>query len=280
MIDLHTHSRCSDGTDPPERIPELAAAAGCSAVALTDHDTLVGLGAARRRAGELGVRLVPGCEVSCAYGDGSTHVLVYFVEDEEGALQDELARLRRDRVVRNRRMAERLVELGFPVTYEEIVAEAAGEESVGRPHVAAVLVRHGAAESIPDAFDRWLAKGRPAHVPKARVTPAEVAALARQSGAVAVLAHPLTLGASLADLSSTVAELAEAGFAGIEALYGRYTLEQRTQLTQLAKRFDLVATGGSDYHGAVRAGLSVGTGQGDLDVPDDVLDELAARRPA
>ncbi len=280
MIDLHTHSTCSDGTDPPERIAELAAAAGCSAVALTDHDTLAGIGPARRRAEELGIRLVPGCEVSCAFGEHSAHVLVYFVEDGEGPLQEELARLRHDRVERNRNLVRRLCDLGIPITYDELVAEASGEEGVGRPHVAAVLVRHGAAESIPDAFDRWLAEGRPAYVPKARVTPAEVADLARRSGAVTVLAHPLTLGLSASGLSSAVAELAEAVFAGIESLYGRYTRDQRAQLTELAHRHGLVATGGSDYHGTVKADLSVGTGQGDLRVPDDVLDELAARRSA
>src|SRR5580704_3551794 len=171
MIDLHTHSTCSDGTDPPERIPELAAAAGCTAVALTDHDTLAGLDAARRRADVLGVALVPGCEVSCAFRDTSAHVLVYFVDGADGPLQDELARLRDDRVERNRRLVARLQELGIPITYDDVVAEAAGERSVGRPHVAAVLVRLGAADSVPDAFDRWLASGRPAHVPKARLAP-------------------------------------------------------------------------------------------------------------
>jgi 3',5'-nucleoside bisphosphate phosphatase len=279
VIDLHTHSTCSDGTDPPERIPELAAAAGCSAVALTDHDTLVGVAAAARRARELAVTPIPGCEISCAFRDASAHVLVYFVEDGEGPLQDELVRLRQDRVVRNRRLAERLQQLGIPLTYQELVAEAAGEESLGRPHVAAVLVRHGAADSIPDAFDRWLAEGRPAHVPKARVTPAAVAELARQSGGVAVLAHPLTLDLGRAELAEAVAELAEIGFAGIEAVYGRYSPEQRAYLGELAQRHDLVATGGSDYHGTVKADLSVGTGQGDLRVPDDVVEQLAARRP-
>jgi predicted metal-dependent phosphoesterase TrpH len=280
VIDLHTHSSRSDGTDPPERIPELAAAAGCTAVALTDHDTLGGLAAAGRRAAELGVRLVPGCELSCAFRGTSAHVLVYFVEDGDGPLQLELVRLRQDRIARNRLLADNLRRLGIPVTYDELVAEAAGEDSLGRPHVAAVLVRHGAAVSIPDAFDRWLAEGRPAYVSKARVTPAEVASLARQSGGVAVLAHPLSLGLGPADLSSAVAELADEGFAGIEAIYGRYTREQRSRLAELAQRFDLVATGGSDYHGTVKADLSVGTGQGDLRVPDDVLDQLAARRPA
>lgn len=280
MIDLHTHSTCSDGTDPPARIPELAARAGCSAVALTDHDTLAGLGAARHRAGELGVRLVPGCEVSCAFRGGSAHVLVYFVEGGDGPLQEELARLRRDRVARNRRLAERLRELGLDVTYEELVAEAAGEESLGRPHVAAVLVRHGAAESVPDAFDRWLGAGRPAYVPKARVSPAEVARLAGSSGGVAVLAHPLSLDLGPSALSAAVAELAEAGLAGIEATYGRYSPDERAALAELARRHGLVATGGSDYHGTVKADLAVGTGEGDLRVPDAVLEELEARRPA
>jgi predicted metal-dependent phosphoesterase TrpH len=279
VIDLHTHSTCSDGSDPPERIPELAAAAGCSAVALTDHDTLAGLPAARRRAGELGVTLVPGCEVSCAFRGTSAHVLVYFVEEGEGPLQEELGRLRRDRVTRNRLLANNLRDLGIPVTYDEMVAEAAGEESLGRPHVAAVLVRHGVAGSIPDAFDRWLAEGRPAYVPKARVSPAAVASLARDAGGVAVLAHPLTLDLGPAELSVAVAELADAGFAGIEAFSGRYTREQRAGLAELAQRAGLVATGGSDYHGTVKGDLSVGTGQGDLRVPDDVLEDLAARRP-
>lgn len=279
MIDLHTHSTCSDGTDPPWRIPELAAASGCSAVALTDHDTLVGLDEAGRRAAEVGVRLVPGCEVSCAYRGRSTHVLVYFVDDDASPLAEELVRLRQDRRVRNLRLAERLGELGMPITYEEIVAEAAGEESVGRPHVAAVLVRHGFAESVPDAFDRWLATGRPAHVPKARVAPAEVAERARASGGVAVLAHPLSIELGAAGLEEAVAELAGAGFAGIEAIYGRYSPADRAMLESLARRHGLVPTGGSDYHGTVKEGLSVGVGEGDLRVPEEVLEELEARRP-
>jgi predicted metal-dependent phosphoesterase TrpH len=279
VIDLHTHSTCSDGSDPPGRIPELAAAAGCSAVALTDHDTLAGLDEARRQAGEVGIRLVPGCEVSCAYRGRSTHVLVYFVEGVDGPLQEELARLRQDRRARNLHLVERLQELGMPVTYEEIVAEAAGEESVGRPHVATVLVRHGFAESIPDAFDRWLARGRPAHVPKARVAPGEIAERARASGGVAVLAHPLSMELEPSELEEAVVELAAAGFAGIEATYGQYSPDDRAMLAGLARRHGLVATGGSDYHGTRKPGLSVGTGLGDLEGPDGVLDRLADRRP-
>ncbi|HLG67076.1 MAG TPA: PHP domain-containing protein [Acidimicrobiales bacterium] len=279
MIDLHTHSVASDGTEPPERVVELAAEAGCSAVALTDHDTLAGLAAAGRRAAELGVDLVPGCEVSCAFRGGSAHVLVYFVGDGDGPFQAELARLRGDRVARNRRLAARLADLGLDVSYDEAVAEAASEESLGRPHFAALLVRKGAAASLPDAFDRWLGEGRPAYVPKERVTPEVVATLARASGGVAVLAHPLSLGLGAGDLEAAVGELAQAGLAGIEAYYGDYAPEDRQGLARLAASHGLVATGGSDHHGEVKPDLAVGTGRGDLAVPDRVLADLSARRP-
>jgi predicted metal-dependent phosphoesterase TrpH len=180
VIDLHTHSRVSDGSDPPERIAELAASAGCSAVALTDHDSLAGLSAARAAAESLGVTLVPGCEVSCRKPpppagaqpiSGSVHVLVYFVEEGEGPLQDELARLRADRATRNEELAARLVELGTGVRYHHVVAEAGGDAVVGRPHFARALVKAGAAADIDDAFDRWLADGRPAYIPKAASMP-------------------------------------------------------------------------------------------------------------
>ncbi len=278
MIDLHTHSTVSDGSESPGRICELAAEAGCSAVALTDHDSLAGLPDAQASATRLGVELVPGCEVSCAYSSGSMHVLVYFVEDPGSPLGEELARLRQDRLTRNRRLADRLADLGLPITYEALVERAGGEAGLGRPHVAALLVDIGAADSIQDAFDRWLGAGRPAYVPKARITAPEVARLARDSSAVAVLAHPLSLGLAPGELAATVRELAGAGFGGIEAIYGRYSPEERGMLEDLAAESSLVATGGSDFHGSFKPDLSVGTGRGDLEVPDSVVEDLAARR--
>ena len=286
MIDLHTHSTVSDGSEPPSRIPEMAAAAGCSAVALTDHDSLAGLAEARAAAQRVGVTLVPGCEVSCrkppaepggtAVG-GSVHVLVYFVEPGEGPLQDELVALRRDRAERNVRLRARLAELGVAVDYDAMVAEAGGEAGLGRPHFARALVRAGAAADVDDAFDRFLADGRAAYVPKARLSPADVARLALASGGVAVLAHPLTLGLDPSALDRLVGELDAVGLGGLEAVYGRYTTDQRRGLRRMAERHGLVATGGSDYHGSFKPDLQVGTGQGDLDVPDSARDLLAAR---
>jgi predicted metal-dependent phosphoesterase TrpH len=278
MVDLHSHSTVSDGSDPPARIPELAAAAGCSAVALTDHDRLDGLAEARATAEALGVELVPGCEVSCEWAPGTLHVLVYFVEPGEGPLQDELTRLQNDRAERNRRMVERLSAAGLPVTMDELDAEAGGV-GAGRPHMAAILVRKGVVGSVQEAFDRYLARGRPAYVSKARLSARTVAEEARGSGGVAVLAHPLSLQLNEAELASTVAELADVGLSGLEALYGRYSPEERAGLADVAKRHGLATTGGSDYHGTFKPDLSVGTGQGDLCVPDSTLVTLAERRP-
>jgi hypothetical protein len=210
---------------------------------------------------------------------GSVHVLVYFVEGGDGPLQDELVKLRQDRARRNAELAEVLVRLGTGVTYEDVVAEAGGEEAgVGRPHFARALVRSGAASDIDDAFDRWLADGRPGYVPKARLDPADVARLAHESGGVAVLAHPLSTGFEPSTLERFVADLARGGLDGIEATYGRYSTDERAWLRRLAARTGLVATGGSDYHGTFKPDLRVGTGLGDLSVPDDMVDALAARR--
>jgi predicted metal-dependent phosphoesterase TrpH len=250
-------------------------------MALTDHDSLAGIGPARQRAAELGITFVPGCEVSCLpVGPGGMHVLVYFVDEDDGPLGEELGRLRQDRRRRNLALAERLTALGVAVTYDRVVAIAGGEEGVGRPHFAAALVEAGAAESIDDAFHRYLGNDGSAYVGKARLSGPDVAALARASGGVAVLAHPYSMGLEGPDLARVVGELADAGFGGIEAVYGRYSPRQRTELGHLARRFDLVATGGSDHHGTVKPDLRVGTGQGDLKVPDKVVGQLEARRPS
>jgi predicted metal-dependent phosphoesterase TrpH len=273
LIDLHTHSSVSDGSDLPARIAELAAAAGCSAVALTDHDRLDGVPPAAARAAELGVRLVPGCEISCRWDRGNLHVLVYFVEPGAGPFQDALVELQHAREERNRAMAAAL-----GLDYEEML-ELAGGSGAGRPHAAALLVRQGRATSIDDAFRRWLVRGRPGDVPRRAVDPVGAIALARASGGVAVLAHPLSTRLAPDALESAVAELAEAGLGGVEAIYGRYEPAERSDLAAMAKRLGLVAAGGSDHHGTYKPDLAVGVGRGDLHVPDSALGELEDRRP-
>lgn len=279
MIDLHLHSTCSDGSETPERVVELAAAAGCTAMALTDHDGLDGVSRARARAQDLGIGFVPGCEVSCAFSPGTMHVLCYFVEPGDGPLQAELERLRLDRANRNQRLVQRLQELGLPITLDEVGA-AAGGSVIGRPHFASVLVANGAAASIQDAFDRVLGKGRPGYVSKARIDAPTAIRAANGSGAVAVLAHPLSLGLDSPGLDRALGELSATGLGGLECYYGRYSPEDRTGLSQMARRHDLVPTGGSDFHGTFKPDLEVGSGTGDLEVPDAALDQLLARKPS
>ncbi len=273
MIDLHTHSTISDGSDPPEDIPVLAAAAGCRAVALTDHDRLDGVPRARAAAASLGLELVPGCELSCDVDRGTMHLLVYFVEPGDGPLQEELVHLQEVRDSRNQLMCQRL-----GLTYEELQDEAGGI-GAGRPHAAALLVKKGRATSIQDAFDRWLGKGRSGYVEKERLAPARALQLALASGGVAVLAHPRSLELSPAELPAQVEELRSLGLSGMECFYGRYPAEDRAALAGVAADLDLVATGGSDHHGTYKPDLSVGVGLGDLDVPDSALADLESRRP-
>jgi predicted metal-dependent phosphoesterase TrpH len=270
VIDLHTHSTVSDGSDAPERVVELAAEAGCTAVALTDHDRLDGIGAASNRARALSIELVPGCEISCRHA-ATMHLLVYFVEPGDGPLQDALVRLQEIRDRRNERMAAAL-----GLDYADLVAEAGGM-GAGRPHAAVLLVRQGRAHSIDDAFDRYLTKGRPGHVAKERLAATEAIELALGSGGAPVLAHPLSLGETPADLDRTVGELAALGLAGLEAHYGRYPPDDRNGLAAMAAHHGLVATGGSDHHGTYKPDLHVGVGLGDLDVPDSAIAELRAR---
>ncbi len=280
MIDLHTHSDRSDGSETPELVVEMAHEVGCNAVALTDHDTLEGLPRARVRADALGLRLVPGCEVSCVpVAGGGVHVLVYFVDDPDSALGAELTRLRSDRQARNGALAERLAELGIPVTLEQAAAHAGTAEGVGRPHFAQAMVDVGAVATVDEAFTRYLSNGGAAYIPKGRLTVADVCHLARDSGGVAVLAHPTTVGLTGDELAGAVRNWASEGLVGLEAIYGRYSPRTRTDLSNLARRFGLVPTGGSDFHGSTKPELFVGTGTGDLRVPDRVLHLLEEARP-
>ena len=275
VIDLHTHSTVSDGSDTPEEVVALAVKAGLSALALTDHDRQDGIAAARKKAAEAGIELVAGAEISCNHS-GTMHMLVYFLEPGEGPLQDELLRLQVARDNRNDELIARLADLGLPVSMEELEAESGGS-GAGRPHVAAVLVRKGLASSVQDAFDRWLAKGRPAYVEKERLDPLAAITLALQSGALPVLAHPLSLGLSPNELERAVAELADAGLVGLESIYGRYSREERATLAVMAAQAGLAITGGSDHHGTYKPDLTVGTGRGDLHVPDGALEALRSR---
>jgi len=273
-VDLHAHSSASDGSDGPGQLVELASDAGLSALALTDHDTQEGIATAQESARSAGLELVPGVELSLDYDGGGLHLIVLWLDPGPGPLQGLLDELRRGRDARNLEIVDTLTRIGLPVTIEEVVAESGGG-SVGRPHIAAVMMARGYVPDIRTAFDLWLGKGRPGYVGRPRLDPEEAIGLARESGAVPVLAHPNTLGITTAtEMASLLTRLKRAGLVGVEALYGAYRRHERDGYSHLARRFELVPSGGSDYHGTYKPGLMLGSGYGDLVVPESLLEEL------
>jgi predicted metal-dependent phosphoesterase TrpH len=245
-IDLHAHSTASDGTTPPADLPRLAARAGLTVIALTDHDTLAGLASAGPAAAEAGIELVPGVEISCRLDDAEVHLLGYFVDPAHAPLAGELALIRTDRARRAERMVERCRELGAPITLAQ-VETIAGGAPLGRPHIAAALVAAGV---TTDAFTQdWLADGGRADVPKHVLPTADAIALVRAAGGTAVLAHPRSVKRRAEVSDTQLAALAAAGLAGVEAEHPEQPPEVRQRLREVAAELGLVATGSSDFHG-------------------------------
>ena len=276
-VDLHTHSSYSDGSDPPARLVAAAAQARLEAVALTDHDSLDGIPEALVAAEKHGIELIPGVELSCEWEPGGFHMIVLWLEPGPGPLQDRLAEIQYGRATRNEQMVSKLAGLGIEITYDEVLEEAGGI-GVGRPHMAALLVRKGVVGSMSDAFDLYLAAGRPGYVGRVRLTPESAIALARESGAVPVIAHPHTLGIFRQELDAELTRLAGLGLVGIEAYYPEYEPDTRLELVERARQAGLIPSGGSDYHGGYKQGLRIGNGYGDLVVEHSVLEELRAAR--
>lgn len=277
-VDLHVHSSESDGTDSPELVVAQAAALGLTALALTDHDTLSGIPAAQDAADSLPIELIPGVELSVDHAGTKIHMLAYFLEPVPGPLQDRLEDLRAGRTVRNQRIVERLNEMGYPITMNDVLRQAAGD-AVGRPHIADALVEAGAIEDRSHAFINLLGDGGTAYVERDRLTAINAIELTKAAGGVASIAHPLTINANVATLRTIFGDLRDAGLAGIEAYYPEHPLAIRAQLAAVASDLGLVATGGSDYHGLGKPGVQIGCGRGDLVVPDSALEELQKRRP-
>jgi len=274
IVDLHSHSSASDGSETPRRVVELAIEAGLGCLALTDHDTQDGLEEAKSAAEGTGLELIPGLELSLEFDRGGMHLIVLWLRPGTGPLQDRLAGLRAGRDERNLRIVHILTSLGLPITIEEVEEEAGGG-SVGRPHIAAVMMARGYVPDIRTAFDLWLGSGQPGYVERKRLDPEEAIALARESGGVPVLAHPHTLGISTAsDMAELLTRLKDAGLVGLEALYSSFRRHEREGYSDLARRFGLIPSGGSDFHGTYKPGLSLGSGYGDLSVPGNLCEEL------
>ncbi|MGI8905446.1 MAG: PHP domain-containing protein [Candidatus Sumerlaeaceae bacterium] len=271
------HSTHSDGTDTPRALVEIASQRGLAAIAVTDHDTFSAVEEAKAAGTELGVRVLSGVEISVEYAGKTVHMLGYCFDAGADTLREKLGEILKGRDERNLQIVKKLNELGMDITYNEITAEAGGKV-VGRPHFAAVLLRKGYVQQRQEAFDKYLAKGAAAYMDRLRFGPEDSVAMIREAGGVAVLAHPKLVrfpdGETLDDL---VRSLTDAGLGGIECYYSLHTAEETQQYLSLSRKYNLVATGGSDYHGRNKPKISMGTGEGDLHVPISCADALEAR---
>ncbi|GAA4808785.1 PHP domain-containing protein [Nocardioides caeni] len=257
-IDLHTHSRVSDGTDTPTDLVRAAAAGGLEVVALTDHDTTAGWDEAAVAAADAGIALVRGIEVSTRFRGNAVHLLVYLPDPDNVALQAELDRIVSGRGDRVPAMLARLQDLGIPATAEAL-ADVSGDSLVtGRPHVADLLVRLGVVANRDEAFASYLSPGGPAFVDRYAADLVDMLDLARTAGGVSVLAHPWGRGSAGVLDEAAFVTLKEAGLAGVEVDHLDHDAHARRALRQIADRLDLVVTGSSDHHGAGKIGHDLG----------------------
>ncbi len=278
-IDLHVHSNASDGTLTPSEIINLAHELGLGAIAITDHDTLAGSKQAADLAVPASIELVSGVEISAAPivstdSVSSYHILGYFVRLDDPTLNQTLNQLQEFRRNRNHQMLERLNQIGIHLDPADIETQADGGE-VGRPHIATALLKKGIVDSINEAFDNYLSKGRPAYVDKKRLSCEDAIRIISKAGGVPVLAHPGLLNLDLGDeLESRIAALKQKGLAGIEVYYPEHSLETIEFLLEVADRHDLVITGGTDFHGALKPEVMMGSGYGDLQISYQIFERL------
>lgn len=243
--DFHLHSTASDGVHSPAWVMETAARNGVRVLSLTDHDTTEGLAEARRAADKLGLRLIPGMEISTDVGKVDAHLLAFGFDSAARELQEFMRTMRDGRKERLRTTIRILGDHGMPIT-EARVLEIAGEASVGRPHVARALVEQGYVRSVQEAFDLWLGNGKPADVNRERLDPADSIDLIHRHGGVVFIAHAVYMGE---DYAEPVKQLVAAGADGIETYYKNYSPETVAYHEKLAAKHGLARSGGSDYHG-------------------------------
>ncbi|WP_232698282.1 PHP domain-containing protein [Brevibacillus daliensis] len=245
QCDFHTHTQASDGTTSPSENVQLAKKAGLQAVAITDHDTIAGVEEALAAGEELGIDVIPGIEISTAHNGRDIHVLGYYVPYNDPAFQARLTELRDVRHLRNVKLITRLQEIGIDITVEDVYRrKTSSGKNIGRPHIAEELILKGHAESINDAFAKYLGEGGAAYVNVERIAPEEAITLIKKSGGVAVLAHP-----GLYHNDELVEELIVFGLDGIEVHHPDNSEENKAYYQQLADDYGLIVTGGSDYHG-------------------------------
>jgi len=254
LVDLHVHTTASDGTYEPEQILEAARQEGIEVISITDHDTIDGLAEVPK--GETFVVFIPGVEISAEY-PSTLHILGYGIDPENKELCSTLDKLQRYRNRRNEFMLERMRNFGFHIEMEELIEEAGGE-LIGRPHFANLMVKKGYVSSYQEAFDKYLKKGAPLYMDKKRLSPERAIELIHAAGGITVLAHPYQAETDPERLERLVQSLVNHGLDGIEVFYSQHSQTQIEEYLHLAKKYDLLITAGSDFHGKNKPNIPLG----------------------
>lgn len=278
-VDLHTHSNKSDGSYSPTELVDYAIAKGLSAVALTDHDTVDGLAEAVHHAGALSqagqtsVEVVPGIEFSTKYESQDVHIVGLYIAYDSPAFAARLQQFVDSRTGRNIKMCSKLQEAGIDITYDKLQARYP-DAVITRAHYASYLFEKGYVKSRQDAFAQYLGDHTKYFVPREKVTPAQAVSLILQADGIPILAHPPLYHMGNDRLDKLVSSLKDVGLMGIEVLYSTYTRQDERDMLRLASKYDLLLSGGSDFHGANKPNLDLGVGYGKLFVPEEFLDNM------
>ena len=275
IIDLHVHSTFSDGSMSPAELVHYAHRLGLSALAITDHDTIEGVDEAMHMGGTLGVEVVSGLELSIKHGDTAVHLLGYLFEPSDKALLLALQRLQAARLERNEIILDNLNRLGVAIEMQEL-EKISGHGQSGRPHIAQILIQKHVVKNMDEAFDRYLARGGLAYAPRTVLQAEDAIKMIKNAGGLAVLAHPQQLEKSGKDVGAVISKLQAAGLDGIEVYYPTHSRQFKKKLLTIAKKLDLLATGGSDYHGTIRPGTTLAGGK-NCSVPWNLLEEMKGR---
>lgn len=272
-VDLHAHTIKSDGSLSPKELVKLAKDINLSAVAITDHDTVDGLDEAILYGKEYDIKVVPGVELSTDYEGKDIHLVGLFIDHKNENFSTKLKDFVDSRVIRNQKMCEKLTNAGIPVKYEDLISHFK-ESVVTRAHYARYMLEKGYIKSLSEAFERYIGDTSPCFVPREKITPVDGINLILSAGGVPILAHPVLYGMGKDRLNKLVSQLKDAGLVGIEAIYSTYNPGDERDIRALAKEYNLLLSGGSDFHGAAKPGLNLGTGYGKLYIPDDILIDI------
>lgn len=272
-IDLHVHSTASDGTYTPSELVRYAIKKQLIAFALTDHDTIAGIEEAKKEAKEKEILIIPGIELSAEYKKRDIHILGYRLSYQNKVFQKKLEQFQDSREKRNEEMIEKLKKNGISITMQEMKQEY-GRAILTRAHVAKIMLKKGYVKCYEEAFRKYIGQGCPCYIPKKTITPKEAIELIQLAGGKAVLAHPLLYHFNLTELEELVRYLKELGLEGIEAIYSMNTEIDDCNMRKLAKKYGLFITGGSDFHGAVKPNIDLGSGRGNLKIPEELLKDI------